>query len=257
VFTLLLVTAPRIAALASRDVEHYIAGEQRIDYGQGRGKKGRGQGKLDERTDAELRAYLGGRTEGPLALSPRGNRLDRRNMLRWWREAFSLGLVWELWPEEVWDVDLAHLVNQSLLTRSTQIRASGNPLLLRDDTRRARKKLRGRIAGLTEELREDWEERMDRVTLHSFRHTHETWARALGVDQVLINLQVGWRVSGRASDGFDVMRIASKTGLSRYLDARSKLLDARKSAIAVRRLLDEAQERVDRELAEGRSSRSA
>ena len=33
---------------------------------------------------------------------------------------------------------------------------------------------------------------------------------------------------------------ASTTGLARYLDARSKLLDARQSAIAVRSLLDEA-----------------
>lgn len=257
VFTLLLITAPRIAAFASRNVEHYLTDDPRIDYGQGRGKKGRGQGKLDPKTDAELRAYLGDRTEGPLAVSPRGNRIDKRNMLRWWREAFSLGLVWELWPEDVWDVDLAHLVNQTLLTGSVRIRAAGNPSLLRDDTRRARKKLRGRVAGITEELREDWEERMDRVTLHAFRHTHETWARALGVDQVLINLQVGWRVSGRANDGFDVMRIASTTGLSRYLDAKSKLLDARKSAVAVRRLLDEAQERIGRDLVEGREPQSA
>ena len=53
------------------------------------------------------------------------------------------------------------------------------------------------------------------------------------------------------------MRIASTTGLSRYLDAKSKLLDARKSAVAVRRLLDEAQERVDRELLDAGNARSA
>ena len=87
-------------------------------------------------------------------------------------------------------------------------------------------------------MREAWEECMENVTLHSFRHTHQTWARAAGVDQVLVNLQVGWKAS--AGDSFDTLRMAaSSTGLKRYLDARSRLLDARRSAEAVRELLDE------------------
>lgn len=253
VFTVLLVTASRIAAFASRDVEHYLAGEGRIDFGRGRGKKGRGQGKLDPTTDAELRAYLADRVRGPLFLSPRGCRLIKRNALRWWQEAFGLGLVWELWPEADWDVELGHLVNQTLISGSVRIRAAGNPRRLKDDTKRKRKKLKGRVGAIAEALRDQWEARMHRVTLHSFRHTHETWARALGVDQVLINLQVGWRVSGRHGDALEVRRIASTTGLSRYLDAQSKLLDARKSAAAVRGLLDEAQARVEQQ----RGARSA
>ena len=53
------------------------------------------------------------------------------------------------------------------------------------------------------------------------------------------------------------MWIACTTGLSRYLDARSKLLDARKSAIAVWQLLDEAQARSGWEVVDGCNTRSA
>lgn len=81
---------------------------------------------------------------------------------------------------------------------------------------------------------------MDRVTVHSFRHTDQTWARASGVDQVLVNLQVGWKVASRGDELEGLRMAASTTGLARYLDARSKLLDARRSAEAVRTLLDEA-----------------
>lgn len=81
---------------------------------------------------------------------------------------------------------------------------------------------------------------MQRVTIHSFRHTHQTWARAANVDQVLVNLQVGWKASARSDDFESLRLLASTTGLARYLDARSKLLDARRSADAVRELLDEA-----------------
>ncbi len=255
VFALLLVTAPRISALASRNAEHYLQEDQRVDYGKRCGKKRRGQGKLDARTDGELSAYLNGRTEGPLVLSPRGNRIQNRNVLRWWREAFSLGLVWELWPEEVWDVQLGHLVNMSLLTKRTRILDSGNPRLIRESTKKKREALRDRVAGLADEILPEWKLRMKGVTLHAFRHTHQTWARALDVDQVLINLQVGWKVSARANHGLDAMHVASTTGLSCYLDARSKLLDARQSANAVRRILDKAQSRVDRELVEDRRPR--
>jgi hypothetical protein len=31
-------------------------------------------------------------------MSPKGSRLGVKLLLGWWREAFSLGLVWELWP---------------------------------------------------------------------------------------------------------------------------------------------------------------
>lgn len=258
VFTLLLVAAPRIGALVSRDVTNYLRDEERVDFGKGRGKKGRGQGKLDQQTAGELHAYVGERDEGPLVLSPRGSRIDPTNMLRWWREAFGLGLVWELWPdEEPWEVELGHLVNHALLMGEPKVPCHGNPNLVKKETRRRRRALKQRVAGFADELRSSWEARMVGVTLHAFRHTHQTWARAMGVDQVLINLQVGWSVSAKANDGFDVLRVASTTGLSRYLDARSRLLDARQSANAVRRTIDEALQIVEASLADDDERRSA
>ena len=241
VFEVLLITAPRAEALTTRDLTDYRSDETRIDYGAGVGKKLRGQGKLDHETAACLADYLGEREDGPLFYSPRGGRIEKRNLLRWWREAFSLGVVWELWPEqEEWSVDLAHFVNQTLMCKDKQARipAHGNPDLVSVQTRRARRALGKRVQQLADTIGEVWEERMENVTLHSFRHTHQTWARASGVDQVLVNLQVGWKAS--AGDSFDQLRaVASSTGLKRYLDAKSKLLDSRRSAEAVRELLNE------------------
>jgi len=74
------------------------------------------------------------------------------------------------------------------------------------------------------------------VTLHSFRHTHQTWALASEVPQHLINLQGGWAVS-RSAESWDVKRVReSMTGQRRYLDAGSDLLDSTPSAVAVREL---------------------
>lgn len=246
-FEVLLVTSPRVEALVERDVAHFLREERRIDYGAGVGKKLRGQGKLDDRTATALETYMGSRTEGPLVLSPRGGRLDKRNLLRWWKEAFGLGVVWELWPEtEAWDVNVAHFVNQALLSRSGQARIPkhGNPDLVSVETRRARRALAERVQDLADRMKEAWEGRMQAVTVHSFRHTHQTWARAAGVDQVLVNLQVGWRASAQVSEFETLRAVASTTGLKRYLDTASKLLDARRSAEAVRQLLDEALARI-------------
>ncbi len=247
VYELLLVTAPRVDALMQRDVGDFLRDERRIDYGAGNGKKLRGQGKLDDRTAAGLKTYVGSRAEGPLVLGPRGGRLDKRNLLRWWKEAFGLGVVWELWPEgEPWNVNVAHFVNQALLSKSGQARIPkvGNPDLVSVETRRRRRSLGQQAQDLADAMKAEWEERTEAVTLHSFRHTHQTWARAAGVDQVLVNLQVGWKASAQ-SNSFDVLRTAaSATGLKRYLDPRSKLLDARRSADAVRGLLDEALARI-------------
>ena len=117
VFTLLLVAMPRASALVSRDVGHFHESDGRIDFGAGRGKKGRGQGRLDAITAAELKAYIGSRQDGALLLSPEGGRIGVKYLLRWWKEAFSLGLVWELWPRHTaWSVDLAYLVSCALLS---------------------------------------------------------------------------------------------------------------------------------------------
>lgn len=57
---------------------------------------------------------------------------------------------------------------------------------------------------------------------------------------MLVNLQAGWKASAQSSE-FETARVAaSTTGLKRYLDARSNLLDARRSAEAVRGFLDGA-----------------
>ena len=75
VFTILLFTAPRISALASREVSDYLPDARRINFGEGRGKNGRGYGALDATTAGELGAYLESRTDGPLVLTPKGTRL--------------------------------------------------------------------------------------------------------------------------------------------------------------------------------------
>jgi integrase len=219
VFTILLVTMPRASALASRVVADYLRTDRRINFGEGNKRKGRGQGWLDDPTAAELEAYLGDRRAGPLVQSPEGGRIWPRNLLRWWQEAFSLGLVWEMWPkEQPWNVEQAFLVSAALLSGRVSVRQGGNPKVVTRETRIARKKQEAEIAVLVDELSLRWAERMERVTVHCFRHTHETWAVAAGVDQVLINLQGGWKVS-RTKEDFDVKRIrASMTGLNRYLD---------------------------------------
>lgn len=60
------------------------------------------------------------------------------------------------------------------------------------------------------------------------------------MDQVLINLHGGWSAS-HGHNEIEIARVrASMTGLTRYLDTNSKLLDSRKSPEAVRALLDQA-----------------
>ena len=55
-----------------------------------------------------------------------------------------------------------------------------------------------------------------------------------------MNLQVGWKASAQSSE-FETARVAaSTTGLKRYLDARSSLFDARRSAEAVRGFVNAA-----------------
>ena len=251
-FTVLLVTMPRVSALTTRDAGDYLRNERRIYYGVGRKKKLRGQGKLDDSTAEELEAYLGDRVRGPLLLSPRERRIAPGRLLHWWKEAFGLGVLLKLWPEgEPWCVETAHLVNQVLLTGHAPVGRGGNPNVVHAETKREIREHERLILRKAEALREAWTEAMERVTVHSFRHTHETWALAAGVDQVLINLQGGWKVS-RTREDFDVKRIrASMTGLERYADSRSKVLDCRKSAVAVRAMLDQALQEVEEELRRG------
>jgi integrase len=214
----LLMSGPRVEALIERDVEHYLREERRIDFGEGKGKKLRGQGKLDAKTAAALEAYLGDRTKGPLVLTPRGERIQAGNFLKWWKECFSLGLVRQFWPSfEEWDLEIAHFVNQTLLRESKEPWMPANSVL--PSKRKAHRVKVMKVQKLADALRPKWEAGMDRVTVHSFRHTHQTWARAANVDQVLINLQVGWKASSQGID-FEAARAAASTvGLSHYLDS--------------------------------------
>jgi len=154
VFTVLLVTMPRVAALTSRNVGHFLSEANRIDYGAAQGKKGRGRGCLDPHTSKLVSAYLSDRKAGPLFLSPRGARLDPRNLLRWWKEAFGLGVLLKHWPaEEVWDVETAHLLNRALLTGKGPLPRCGNPKVVKDRTRAAWDEREGRLLALAERLR--------------------------------------------------------------------------------------------------------
>lgn len=233
----LLVTAPRATALAERDVEHLR--EERIDYGEGIGNKRNGWGALDAVTAAELRAYVGDRKEGPLFLTPVGNRFDRLRLLDLWKEIFGLGVMGELLP----DVDLESriLTNRALIHGRVKVSKGGSRL--RKETRKALRTKEREIATLVERVRAEWTRRVDGVDVHAFRKTHQTWAEAQGVPAVLIDKQLGHAVAGGAQlDVFRAVRAmgASRVGRKHYLDLGSKLLDPTPSAEAVRGLVDEA-----------------
>jgi len=237
-FLVLLVTAPRNTALVSRDVGHFDPGARRIDYGQGVGKKRRGAGELDDVTSSELEIYLAGRTEGPLLLGPGGKSLKSR-LLKYWKEAFGFTLVSEFWPYVGYDPLLAVEVNRKLLTARDPLGKGGDPRRLRFETRRRRNQRAGDVRAISESMQEKWRDRMAPVDVHSFRKTHRTWAEASGVPPVLIDKQLGHSENESASVLLKHV-MGSRTGRLHYRDLDSSMFEARRSAIAVRGLLDEA-----------------
>lgn len=246
VWTVALITAAREGALASRDVQHFDREHARIDFGIDVGNKRRGAGCLDTRTASELASYLGDRREGPLLLSPQGTRLRPERLLDRWREAVGLGLVWELWPEgEPWSVGLGYSVSQALLTGRPRADRGGNPRLVKAETRLERGAQERKAMALAATLRDTWEVRMRGVDVHALRKTHRTWALAAGVQEVLIDKQLG-HAPQAARETMDLLKVVagSRTGRAHYLDMRSALLDATQSAVAVRALLDEAVHRL-------------
>ncbi|MCO5164880.1 MAG: hypothetical protein M9894_00730 [Planctomycetes bacterium] len=246
VWTVALISAAREGALASRDVAHFDREHARIDFGDDVGNKRRGAGCLDPKTTSELDAYLDGRREGPLLLSPDGARVRKKGLLDGWREAVGLGIVWELWPPtHPWNVDTAYLVSQALLTGRPPVNKGGNPRLVKEATRLARAAREREVLALAATLREAWEARMVGVDMHALRKTHRTWALAAGVQEVLIDKQLG-HAPQATRESMDLLRVVagSRTGRAHYLDMRSALLDASRSAEAVRALLDEAMQRV-------------
>lgn len=242
VFTALLIAAPRASALASRDVGHFDPVARRLRFGADVGKKRKGAGALDARTAAELAAYVGDRKDGPLFRGPDGSRPDERRLRLWWREAVGFGLVEELWPAgEAWEPFVAHLTNQWLLSgQPPRARRGGPTPQLRAETRAEWSRQEAAALRVGQAVEEVWRRRMEGVDVHALRMTHRSWAEAKGVPPVLIDKQLGH--AGPSTTSVDTLRLlaGSETGRRHYLDLRSALLDAARSAEAVRELLDEA-----------------
>jgi hypothetical protein len=238
----LFVAGPRVGALLSRDVQHLDVARSRIDLGLGCPKKRRGAGALDPKTLAEVQALVGDRKEGPLFRAVRGGRPTSQLLLDQFREAFSLGVVDALWPAgEERRLDLAMLTNLALL-RGRVPQLTGNPKLIREETRVERAALEERVYRIAALLRPEWERRVEQVDVHGLRKTHRSWAQARGVPPVVIDKQLGHADPGE----FEVVRAlaGSDTGRKHYLDLSMELFDAGLSAKAVREMLDEALSRL-------------
>ena len=123
--------------------------------------------------------------------------------------------------------------------------------------RNARKKMRLRIRDLADAVRPGWRERMRGpsgntvVDQHCLRMTHRTWALAGGVPEILIDRQLGHT----SPAGEAALRAAwSAVGRSHYTDMNFLTLDARRSAEAVRGILDRATAAFLEAAGQGRSA---
>ncbi len=258
VWTALLITAPRVSALADLDVAHLDRENSRLLF-KGNGNKRAGAGALDETTLAETIEYLDTRIAGPIFLSPQGRRINRCRSLDQWRAAVSPAVVDLEWPDnEVHDIHTEYLVHYALLSGRVQT-AMGGPLSGAHQPgpfkRNARKKLRGRITKLADAIRPPWEKRMKgngrMIDQHCLRMTHRTWSLAAGVPEILIDRQLGHA----SSAGDAALRAAwSAVGRAHYTDMNFLTLDARRSAEAVREMLDRAEEAFRRSVEAGETA---
>ena len=201
------------------------------------GNKRRGYGALNAKT-AQSRDHVGPRKEGPLFLAADGGRYAKERFLDVWRQAFSLGTIDALLPDE--SEENRFLARAALLAGRVKVSRGGSRL--RDETSR-RAELETRIMKLVGKVREKWAEAMVGVNVHAFRKTHQTWAEAQGVPAVLIDKQLGHAVGSKGLNVFKAVRAlssGSRTGRKHYLDLGSKLLDPAPCAEAVRSLLDAA-----------------
>lgn len=250
-YTAMLVSAPRLSAMLSRDARDLISGERlgskgietfaRIDMGRGRGNKRRGAGELDPTTTRELLGYLDARKVGPLFLSATGLRLTRERALDSWQEAYGLALVDELWPTHIpCGLEAAVQVNLALRRGHVQVGRGGNPRQLRSETVVERLELHKLVAAVVDAIHEEW--MSSQTDLHSFRKTHRTWALAQRVPPLAIDKQLGHGGTGADHQRDELAQVlgGSRVGRVHYTDLASDLFDARLSAIAVRELLDEA-----------------
>jgi hypothetical protein len=259
VWTALLVAAPRVSALAALEVPDFDRVEGRL-ITEGCGNKRAGAGALDDRTTTEIATYLGKRRLGPLFLSPQGARILRCNSLDQWRAAVSLAAVDLEWPKrEARDLRTTYLVHYALSHKRVCV-AMGGPLtgLHRPgpNTRASRKREADRIRRIADAIRPAWLERTRghggrMIDQHCLRMTHRTWALAAGVPEVLIDCQLG-----HTSPAGDAALHAawSMVGRTRYTDMDFLTLDARRSAAAVRDLLDRAEAELGDILDQGESA---
>ena len=169
-------------------------------------------------------------------MPPRKDRL-----LDWWREAWGLARLEAIWPpDEPTSLQLLHLVNRCLLTGRAPIDRGGHP---GPEARARRDRLARRVEALAARLEPAWREGLVGVDLHSLRKTHRTWAEAQGVAPIVIDKQLGHRGD---ADGSDLTRLlaGSRSGRHFYLDVDFARFDPRRSAEAVRAVLDEAERSV-------------
>jgi integrase len=248
-WTALLVAAPRVSALAALDVKDLDREKGRLLL-KGNDIKRVGAGSLDDRTLAEIEAYVGDRTEGPLFLTREGERIDTRNSVRQLKRAASLAMVDLEWPEnEPRNAQLSFLVHRALVTGRVKV-AMGGPLTgvnaPRPKKLAARERRASRIRAIVEHVRLGWEERMrgdgSVIDQHCFRMTHRTWALAAGVPEILIDRQLG-----HASPAGEAALHAawSAVGRKHYTDMGFLTVDAKRSAEAVRGVLSRAENELE------------
>jgi hypothetical protein len=255
----LLVAAPRVSALAALEAPDFDHAEGRL-VTEGCGNKRAGAGALDDRTATEIAAYLGKRKLGPLFLSPQGARIQRSRNLDQWRAAVSLAAVDLEWPKrEARDLRTAYLVHFALSHKRVCVAMGGPRTGLHrpgPDTRASRKKEVNRIRRIAESIRPAWQERTRShggrmIDQHCLRMTHRTWALAAGVPEVLIDRQLGHT----SPAGNAALHAAwSMVGRTHYTDMDFLTLDARRSAAAVRDLLDRAEAELGDILDQGESA---
>ncbi len=206
---------------------------------------------MDDATLEEIAAYAKDRT-GTLFLSPKGAVIDRNNSLDAWRDSLSLGFVDMEWPaNEARDLGTEYLVHFALKTGKVRV-AMGGPLSGSHKPGKAklaaRKKLEDRIAGIADTIREGWNARMKGVDQHCLRMTHRTWALVSGVSEIMIDRQLGH--SSPAAEA--MLKMAwSVIGREHYTEMAFLTMSAKKSAEAVRKMLDTAEADLHKIASEG------
>lgn len=144
-----------------------------------------------------------------------------------------------------------HVVHADIQTGRIQVVRGGpntgknapGPDKLKERTLRAEM-----VSNVVKKIKEIVAERMKGVDQHCLRMTHRTWALMAGVPEILIDRQLGHTSPG----GDAALKAAwSLVGRGYYTDMNMLAGDARRSAEAVREMLD----RAEAELAEAVSAK--